>query len=382
MIVIFDTSAISKIYATNAMYKSLCDLAVAQKIEIHIPYVVKREIETQRLGEVENQFNKTLTELKKLNKFCGNHHKISDFLSNYEIVKDEIIRNRKLDNRLYFYDLKAIIHEIDADQAKNALEAYFCGDKPLTNPKDREDIPDSFICQSIYSICDKYSNQNKKIIVIANDKKVVNTFKDDNRFKVYQSLDDFFKNIEIEEILLEIYNEFNKEPMEFFIKSKSKEIEKKLSLFSNMGEHMLDKNIHNFPYSNDGTALVAESMDFSDFDIDFKNPLILGKNKIGFNFTAITFCTLDFYINKPDYYAIFEGWLEILDDVNDYIYLVRGDMFKVEIKGLCSVEVNFDEEENNSMNLAEYLDDKEFEMDCIIENIDTITFVSNILDVR
>lgn len=379
MIVIFDTSAISKIYATNAMYKSLCDLVVAQKIEIHIPYIVKREIENQRLIEVENQFNKVFSELKELNKITGKNNKVSNILASYENIKSEIIRERETDNDLYFYNLTAKIHEIDAEQAKNAFEAYFCGNKPLNSPKNREDIPDSFICQSIYSIIEQHSNQNKKIIVIANDKKIVNTFKDDNRCLIHKSLECFFQSDEVKKYLEEIYFEFNRSPMEFFIKYKQDSINTNLLFFSNFVNMILGKNLDYFPYSNDDIAIIAGAMGLNDFDVDFDNPIILGKNKIGFNFSATDIGTLDFYIDKPDYYAIFGDFLEILDDINHYVYLVRGD-FEIQVTGLCSVEVDFDDEfidkvKNNSMNLAEYLADKEFEMICNIENIDTINYL-------
>lgn len=381
MIVIFDTSAISKIYATNAMYGSLCDLAVAKKIEIHIPYIVKREIETQRLIEVENQFNKVFSELKELNKITGKNNKVSNILASYENIKSEIIRERETDNDLYFYNLTAKIHEIDAEQAKNAFEAYFCGNKPLITPKNREDIPDSFICQSIYSIIEQHYNQNKKIIVIANDKKIFNTFKDDDRCLIHLSLEKFFQSDEVKKYLEETYFEFNQSPMEFFIKHKQDSINRDLSFLPNFSELILNKHLDYFPYSNDDTAIIADTIGFADFDVDFDNPIILGKNKIGFNFSATDIGTLDFYIDKPDYYAIFGDFLEILDDINHYVYLVRGD-FEIQVTGLCSVEVDFEDEfidevKNNSMNLAEYLDNKEFEMICNIENIDTINFLDN-----
>lgn len=380
MIVIFDTSAISKIYATNAMYKSLCDLVIAKKIEIHIPYVVKREIETQRLIEVENQFNKVFSELKELNKITGKNNKVSNILASYENIKSEIIRERETDNDLYFFNLTAKIHEIDVEQSKNALEAYFCGNKPLTSPKNREDIPDSFICQSIYSIIEQHSNKNKKIIVIANDKKIINTFKDDDRCLIHQSLEEFFQSDEVKKYLEETYFEFNQSPMEFFIKHKQDSINRDLSFLSNFSELILNKHLDYFPYSNDDTAIIADTLGFADFDIDFENPIILGKNKMGFNFSATNMCTLNFYINKSDYYATFDDYFEVLDDVNPYVYLVSGDTLEVQVKGLCSVEVDFDDEfidkvKNNSMNLAEYLADKEFEMICNIENIDTINYL-------
>lgn len=382
MIVIFDTSAISKIYATNAMYKSLCDLVMANKIEIHIPYVVKREIETQRINEIENQFNKGMTELKKLNRIIGENYKVSDILSSYENIKSEIIRERETDNNLYFSNLTDKIHEIDAKQAKNAFEAYFCGNKPLITPKNREDIPDSFICQSICSIIEQHSNKNKKIIVIANDKKIINTFKDDDRCLIHQSLKEFFQSDEVKKYFEETYFEFNQSPMEFFIKHKQDAINRDLSFLSNFSELILNKHLDYFPYSNDDTAIIADTIGFADFDIDFENPIILGKNKMGFNFSATDICTLNFYINKSDYYAIFDDYFEVLDDVNPYVYLVSGDTFKVQVKGLCSVEVDFDDEfidkvKNNSMNLAEYLADKEFEAEYKIEYIDNISYIES-----
>lgn len=378
MIVIFDTSVLSKIYHTHPFYKNLCELSQRGKIKIYIPYVVKREIETQRTQEVEEQYRKSIKELLELNKLTGGFGEINEISEKTKSMKDSLIEYSRSKNEAYFHDLRAITAEIDVEQTIKALEAYFLGNRPLTNPKNRNDIPDSFICQSIYTIADK--NPESNIIVVASDKKIVNTFEKDVKFTIFKTLDGFFNFEYVKEMLKDIYEYPNtRYIIDFLIKDKRDDIRSNTLSSSDIDYKILYKQLEEFPYSNDDTAIISEILDDIDIDIDFNNPILVGENKIFFKVSVTGWVALEFYIDKPDFYATFDEELEVIDDVNDYVYLVRGE-FEVVLTGLCSMEIDFShtslDEVNNDLKVLEnWYDSNKLNIVYKVESLDTALFL-------
>ena len=164
-------------------------------IEVYVPHIVKREIETQRIDDFVTEVNKTLASLKKLKKKV-NSQIIENAFSSMNDSKEQLIEDVKLKTDNYFANLNSKFHKLNEKQALEAFEAYFNGTVPLTAPKNRMDIPDSFVCREIEDI--QYNSNEEKIILIANDSKIVNTFKDNANYEVYQTIESFIKTSEIQ----------------------------------------------------------------------------------------------------------------------------------------------------------------------------------------
>ena len=136
MIVVLESSAISKVYDKNADYLALSRLAGKNVIEVYVPHIVKREIETQRIDDFVTELNKTLASLKKLKKKV-NSQIIENAFSSMDDSKEQLIEDVKLKTDNYFANLNSKFHKLNEKQALEAFEAYFNGTVPLTAPKNR-----------------------------------------------------------------------------------------------------------------------------------------------------------------------------------------------------------------------------------------------------
>lgn len=151
--VTMDTSGIGQNRSINhATFKALKRLAEDGQICVHIPYVVKREVETQEYDRYLKEYQAALSAIKKLNNLRkdASIHEISTNLhTQLKTLETDIKSDACEQATSWFKELNAKIYTIDSKQAEKAFEAYFLGTPPLTNAKNREDIPDSFICRGI-----------------------------------------------------------------------------------------------------------------------------------------------------------------------------------------------------------------------------------------
>ena len=170
-----DTSGIGKNKSQkDASYLALKRLIKANLLTVHAPYVVQRELETQELEYYLKEYRQLKESLKKFLRVPKSplvHEIINDIQKKIEESEVNINEDAVSFSQSWLKGLNANIQPIDTNQAISALEAYFRGTAPLTSPKNREDIPDSFICHGIEEIKKNFS----ELVIIASDKKVVNT---------------------------------------------------------------------------------------------------------------------------------------------------------------------------------------------------------------
>ena len=189
-------------------------------------------------------------------------------------------------------ELNCQVYEIDQQQAKAAFEAYFTGTAPLTrtSPKNRDDIPDSFICRSFEKIKESVDN----LILITADGKIVNTFKDKENYKIFSNISEFIQSPTIQEILEELDTITGKSIVQGKLGNLLgfiKEYESITSLMESfledkIGEKILYANIYDIPLSNDidGEVSINSYNIGENIKIDLDNPIHYGDNQFGYNF--------------------------------------------------------------------------------------------------
>lgn len=354
------------------------------KIKIHVPYIVKQEIDSQRGLEVKLEFNKLKKGLKNFKRQIPQAEELEDLIGKFESLEKSLIDNIESENSKYFEDLNAEFNKLDMNQTLRAWHAYFKGESPLTNVKNREDIPDSFVYQSILDIYEKNKIIEDKFIIIVDDNKILNSFKGDARFKVYRKLEDFFREPEIEKILNESYSAFKNQPFEFFIKNIEKNSSENLFLTFAFDDYISSNTTYfNFPYSNDNEALITSNLGLTDFDLDTESKSFSeSTNEVIIDFTAKAFVQIEFYMDSFEYYSDDYLGVSLIEEVNRHVVLVEGqcDVF---VKGKVSIEVSFDDEEINSLdefhknneNIKVYLSDKEIDAIFRIIDIDTVEYI-------
>jgi PIN domain len=158
--VVLDTSIFrSKPRLDSPEFKALGYLAKKECVCIHIPYVVEQEFVSHLSHEHEKKINGTIESLSGL----INHQKATELvpelnqsLDKLRENKEELIGETKEVFIEWLDSVGAVRYDFSGTEAKEALNAYFCGSAPLKQPKNRNDIPDSLIYQAVKALHDKH----------------------------------------------------------------------------------------------------------------------------------------------------------------------------------------------------------------------------------
>lgn len=377
--IVIDTSCISKFTCGNASYKAMKRLVEAEEITVHFPYVVKREFETQKEIEAQKLYNESLKPLKALSNKFHELNNVKDIIGNLESAKCSILNSVNADNEEFFDGLNSNIKDISSEQALKAMEAYFEGNPPLTNKKDRQDIPDSFICQSIQSI--KSDGNIDSLIVIANDDKIKNTFIGQEGYIVYSSLKEFLSSEEMQSILANIdtLESLRNNPLGLISRLESNNSVMADYLSRNIGEVVYGKSIKGTSIPSDDNEATINSYDEGkNIELNYSNIIHYGNNQIGVSFELDLWVVGDFFIYKSDYYA--NEYDFYIDDWNDHYYSAEEE-FQIKVSGVVSIKLNGNDLDIKEINLIDsdeledYLSDYYNEAIMKIESIDSLELI-------
>ena len=178
----------------NVHFKALIKLSKAGLLCLHIPYVVLREFQTQQRDICSKNLAEAISGLEGLSKKPLDEDILEKLASVKAELEGESAENilSSAENQITKWadSIGAKVHPLCIDQVSLALEAYFQGKPPLKLAKKREDIPDSFIVQSIL----KLRGDHGPIHVVTGDKKVMEAFDDEKNIDAYGSLSHFTEN--------------------------------------------------------------------------------------------------------------------------------------------------------------------------------------------
>jgi hypothetical protein len=356
-----DTSGIGKNKSQkDASYLALKRLIKANQLTIHAPYVVKRELETQELEYYLKEYRLFKESLKKFQRVPKSelvHEIINDIQKKIEESENIINSDAEFFSRSWLSGLNANIHQIDNNQTISALEAYFKGSAPLTSPKNREDIPDSFICRGIEEIHKKFSN----LVVIANDKKVVNTFSKLSNYSIFHSIEEFILSTDIQEKLqgLDIIDSQIGNLLSFIQRSEIKNPTIHDFLSDKISDEIWNIKIYDISYSNDeNEATISLAYTGNNITLDLKNPIHYGEDQIGFRFNLEVEAEIEYFIDKDEYYSrLDDEWAVYVSDWNDHVF-EASETRLLNVSGIVSIKIN-----TTSLNLSEIsqLDEEEFD---------------------
>lgn len=357
-----DTSGIGKNRSQNhASYKALKRLIAAEELKVYIPYIVKKEIETQELAYYLTDYKNLKESLKKFTKIPKStevHEIISSIQKQIKDSEDKILEDANNFSNSWINGLNAEIQEIDSNQTLLALEAYFNGTAPLTSIKNREDIPDSFICRSI----EKIQHDVGLLTVIADDKKIVKTFEGKENYTLFNKIDDFISTDEIQEKLqaLDIISSKIGNLLQFIQQSEISNPTIRDYLSENIGDAIWNATVYGITYSNDANkATISSASNGQDIHIDFTKPIHYGSDQIGFPFELTTEVEIEYFIDKSEYYMNLEYGTEDLavGDWNDHVF-EASEYIEVNVSGIISVKIG-----TKNLDLSEISELEEDEFD-------------------
>lgn len=150
--VVIDTS----IYRTDpkrekAAFRVLTKLATNGFVRVHIPHVVEREFSTQQLASLETTFGEGKRFVSSIRKKVSESltpevNDIENLIGAFRVKAEAEIAS-SLSN--WAAEISAEIHPTQPHHGELVLDAYFSGNAPFSQPKERKDFPDAFIYESI-----------------------------------------------------------------------------------------------------------------------------------------------------------------------------------------------------------------------------------------
>lgn len=348
-------------------FKALEKLSKASVLRLYIPYVVMREFQTQQRERYSKDLLKAVSGLsglcrKQLDKDILD--KLNALKSLLDTESENILSNAENQISNWAANIGANLYPLSIEQANAALEAYFQGNPPLKSVKKREDIPDSFIVQSIHEL----NSKENCIHVVAGDGKVRAAFSDEENICTYKSLADFIETEPIQNELKEIdlIDNIDRivESMQQYENEKS-EIQKFVS--DNIGESIVwgvftDPSI---PDDNN-EATINDYDEAEEINLNFTKIKYYGNGQFGIPFSLKIVVGAIYYIFKSDYYGMGAGREHVpsVTDHNDH-YFEAEDEFELVVHGLVSITVNRDN--INLDNFSESIVEDGFKIDEITD---------------
>lgn len=238
------------------------------------------------------------------------------------------------------------------------MEAYFCGASPLTKVKDRNDIPDSFIVQSI----NKLSKQHSNLVVIAEDEKVRKAFDTIVDIKSYSQLSDFLKSEEIQDKLKDIDLIADLPAiLDAVLKFEDSSGVLASEISNKIGDYICGETITDSSIPDDNNeAHISQFGDVDSITLDMDGLTYYGSGNIGVPFEVEMYVYAYYYIFKADYYSL-ENQPSVSEH-NDH-YFEAEEEFLVKINGVASVM--FDRDPLDFEDFSNTIKPKTLEIDTI-----------------
>lgn len=393
--VAIDTSALEDNKSLNdANYKALKRLVDSEIITIHIPYIVKKEIETQEKELYLEKYKQLKTSLRQFDRVRKNddlYQKINQIKTQIDQLEPSIIADADNFSKDWVEGLNSKICELNQSQTSDAWDAYFNGAAPLTSKKERQDIPDSFICRGIENI----QRDVTDLVVLAKDKKIFNTFNNKPNYEVHKTIREFVESSKIQEELeeldtirgSEIFKNKTQNLIGFIQKLELTTNLIKGYLENNIGEAIIDSSVYDVPLSNDieGEATISSYYDGKNVNLDLDKATHYGENQIGFDFELEVEVYIDYYIDKSEYYMSLADHEDdprniSIEECNDHVFQAES-VVNVAVKGTVSIKIDTSNVDFAELakcepeELDDYLNDIYCESQIKIEAIESIEII-------
>lgn len=342
-------------------------LAAAGLVEVHLPYVVEREFQTQQMAKYKKDIDVSVSGLESLVKKglqASELTEVQSVLTKLTSLVPAILSDAEQALPQWLASIGGKRHPITETQAAAAMEAYFLGTAPLKAPKNRDDIPDSFIFQTIVGL----AKSSQPLVVVAEDEKIAQASEALQGVSVHRSLGDFIESKEIQAELLDLDIVKNLSALSKVIEEYEKsDTQIEHHLRSKAGESLVWKKVYSRSIPDDNhEATITGYYEPEDIELDFEGLNYYGYGEFGLPFTFTSQVSVTYYIFKADYFTLHEKKMPSVSDHNDHYYEAEDD---IEVVVCGVIKLSFDPTELTSLSL-ENVDEH---MSISIDSIDDVS---------
>jgi len=167
-------------------------------IQLYIPYVVFMESKTATVIELQKSVKRSQSEIQSLSR-KGLHQEEKESIDNIEDsltnLYDRIYSS--VDNlwQEFVTESKAKLLGVNSQHTETILEAYFYGNPPFAEIKNRKDIPDAFIYYEVLDLA-----KENTVYILTKDGNLSSFLGKNENVKVFSSFEDLFNDEELKRI--------------------------------------------------------------------------------------------------------------------------------------------------------------------------------------
>lgn len=362
---VFDTNVLrSEPFYSRAEYDSLQTLIEYGHVEIYIPELVEQEYLHQLKDDLNNyieSIDKSNSSLARSNFVDKNDvNKIKALAANLQKNGSENIEQEF--SELFYADLSAKRLEIKHKHTKNVFNNYFSGSGVFASKKERKDIPDAFIFESIKELKNKHNN----VVGLIADKRFSEACSEINLI-TYEKIKDFLESDDVQEILA---NNSQKDFIAFIAQGNYPNI----NIGSELTGHLAGKEItsKHIPSDNHDATIMSVG-EVSDVKLNLSAFTHLGRGKLSVPFSCIVNVSIIFFVFKADYYA-YDQQFNSVGDWNKHYFDVEeeGDIL---VKGDLVLDFSGLDFTDTELNYEHCIDDIDFNVNAI-DSIALVEFIT------
>ncbi|QZN82109.1 PIN domain-containing protein [Stenotrophomonas sp. DR822] len=335
--IVLDTNVYRKNpFRSDLPFQALARLAKAGLVKVYLPYLVEREFQTYRRSLCQKDISSAesaLSSLLKKELSPTSKALVEATLSDIKEYGQSVLDDAEQSLLMWANEIGAIRQELTFEQSKSALEAYFQGSAPLTEPKKRNDIPDSFIYQAVKAI-----PATSPLVVISEDGKLADAMSLIEHASTFTSLAAFIEKESTQALIVDL-DVTDKLPQIISIIEQHQAETNDISsaIEGKIGDSLVNITIHSSRIPDDNNeATVSGYNDAEDIELHFDDASYFGNGEIGLPFSLSLWVSAYFYIYKPDYYAMdFEF---SVTDHSDH-YFQAEDEFFLSVSGTARISV-------------------------------------------
>jgi hypothetical protein len=318
-------------------FRALERLGSKGKLQLHVPYFVREEFLSQQRESLKSAFSKIDDSLKTLTDVAGDKRVlqfVEETKKRLTIIRDEAKAYVGKEFNSWVRGILAKEYGIAHDHGARVAVDYFNGTPPFKTPKNRNDLPDNFIWQTILDV----KKQVNRLHIVVNDGQLRETAKADKGLIVYKDLTDFMNTDVCQEALKEITDEplliNNMERILEILSDNEREIQNMIEtdiIEAIIGQRFTDELLPD----EETKAEVVEARPPSLVMMHLASADYYGENEIGIEFEAHMDCIVE--------YALYKGHLErakrriAVEDRNEYYFGIK-EPFELESHGVLQLK--------------------------------------------
>jgi hypothetical protein len=324
-------------------FRALSRLCQWNEAKLHVPFFVKHEFLSQQIGDVRNALSTIQASLGTLTRNCE-HDQLESYakqfaadMASMSSTADSWIRE-EFDTWLKL--CRAVEYTVGTSHGQRVAESYFAGTPPFTSIKQRDDLPDNFIWQTLLDI----TREGDLLNVVTADKALFDAASKTDGMKAFRHIDEFINSDECQKAIKKITDAttvanliraagYLRNDVALLVESAESEL-----IMTLYGKSVSSDAIPNI----DHKGVIGFVGAWKGLDFEFDGLDLYGEAEMGVPFNTVVECSVHYRMTNGEYHSLPLSKRMLIDTVESDGYFDVGEGFKIGLEATLSL--TFDRE--------------------------------------